>query len=147
MLRVCRRADDAARPALKPKNAPYRELNGRARVNRMKKVYQKGAAMVAAPPSLVSTVMAVDPPCSIADSIAQNQKQREHQQLLLQQQQDIMVRLGAQQPLQVNCEPAAAAVPRNSEELADMADTLGSIDEDDVNQLLEWTQSLGEDPC
>ena len=58
-----------------------------------------------------------------------------------------MVRLGAQQPLQVNCEPAAAAVPRNSEELADMADTLGSIDEDDVNQLLEWTQSLGEDPC
>ena len=44
----------------------------------------------------------------------------------------------AQQPLQVSCKTVSG-------EGDALADTLASIDDDDVDELLQWTQGLGDD--
>lgn len=131
------------------KSGSSRDLSGTARVQRMKEVYQRGVAMSS--DAVVSHVVplaasscaedvgkltAVVPArdSSSTNSTNAEQPQQESKAALAHN----LVQMEAQQPLQVSCNTASGVGDA-------LADALASIDDDDVDELLQWTQGLGDD--
>ena len=152
MLRVCRRADGAAMQPAQRKSGSSRDLSGMARVQRMKEVYQRGVAMssdavvshvvpLAASSCAEDVGTAAAPAGGSSSTSSTNAEQPQQERHSAQKQAALahnLVQMEAQQPLQVSCKTVSG-------EGDALADTLASIDDDDVDELLQWTQGLGDD--